>query len=227
VATRSIAAVSLLVVAAGLGAQEPASSPASLADLAGIWNLDRQASDDLLAELQPLLETLREAPGAAARGGHGDPADRLGSAGDGGPGPVNRRGLPMPERRDGAAAGAAAADRDLLARDGARDLALAVSQLLITIDGANLEIMDGTDRTQVWTPGGEPRVEPHPAGGIVRERAWWDGDTLVLESAGGPLQVTRRLRRSPDDHQLIVDVAVSAPGIVGQVRATLVYRDVR
>ena len=86
--------------------------------------------------------------------------------------------------------------------------------------------MDGTDQTRIWTPGGERVVRDGPRGEQVSERAWWDGETLVLETVGSRMTMTRRLSRSDDGKQLVSDVTVELQGQDKAIEATLVYNGI-
>jgi hypothetical protein len=204
---RSIAALLpiLLLAAIVVAAEDDAAPTAPLmpVDLTGVWNLDAMASDDLAEVLQPLAAALEErAEQSRPAQGYGDEEGMT---------PANR-----PPRR-GSGAGGEAADPAI-----AREVARAMDQLLIIVNGADLEIMDGSDRTRVWTPGGRPVQRPG-FGGQVLEQAWWDGDELVLSTTGGPVIVTRRLHLEDDGSTLVVDLSAQLSRSVERAQARLVY----
>jgi hypothetical protein len=82
-------------------------------------------------------------------------------------------------------------------------------QLLISVDGEAIEIVDAAERTETWVPDGEARAPEGPGGRRATHRAVWQEGVLVLEQLGGPLTLTRRLRLSDDGQRLLVDLSVS------------------
>jgi hypothetical protein len=193
----------LLTVLVGPAPAAGDSDPAMPVDLTGVWNLDAMASDDLAARLEPLAALLAErAQAQQPKQGFGDEAGLN----------TGNRARPRPGGGKGPAP-----DPNLT-----RDIVQSLEQLLITVDGADVEIMDGSDRSRVWTPGGRPVQRPGP-GGQVLEQAWWDGDELVLSTTGGPLIITRRLHREDDGKTLVVDVDVKVSRSAEHAEARLVY----
>ncbi len=83
--------------------------------------------------------------------------------------------------------------------------------------------IDDGERTRIWTPDGAETSPPSRGGRELRERAWWDGEVLVLESSGDRYEMRQRLRR-PDADTLDLDVSLTISGGAEPVQATLVYR---
>lgn len=188
-------------------------------DLTGVWNLDENASDDLQAQMDQLMDEIREqmaqkrgSRGGGRGGGMGGRGGGMGGSGGGMGGPGGGRGGPPSEEAGAEAPG----------RTGTRDLATAMRQLLITVNGDQIEIMDGTDQTRVWTPDGQPVVAEGRGGGPT-EVASWDGETLVLKTKGGRMDVERRLHLAAGGKQLVADVTITVPQFDKTVQGRLVY----
>jgi hypothetical protein len=195
-------------------------------DLTGVWNLDENASVDLQAQMDQLMVEIREqmaqkrGSGGGGRGGGmggrgggmGGRGGGMGGSGGGMGGPGGGRGGPPSEEAGAEAPG----------RTGTRDLATAMRQLLITVNGDQIEIMDGTDQTRVWTPDGQPVVAEGRGGGPT-EVASWDGETLVLKTKGGRMDVERRLHLAAGGKQLVADVTITVPQFDKTVQGRLVY----
>ena len=207
-------------------------SDTALVALAGVWNLDPNASDDLAAFFKQMVPARRE----AARGDRGPGGGGRGPGGGGGPG----RGFGGPPEGMGGGPDDGRQPPERLEterRGGARpDPARAARRLLIAVDARSLEIVDADDRSQVWVLGVDdlggpsdaqrPDAPPAPGGSGAVGSARWDKGVLVLAPVGGPLAVARRLKVSADGRQL--QVGLVATGADGKVHtANLIYAAVR
>jgi hypothetical protein len=233
--------------AAGEAPLPAVAAAAPTPDLSGVWNLDPGASDDLKAfakKLGPLLPAGGERGMGGPGGGGGGPGGGMGEGpgggmggpggGMGGPGggmgrPGGRAGGRMPADELGSGAEdsqePAPAGRGPAGGPGS-GLARAAQQLLISVDGEAIEILDGAERSETWVPDGEVHAQAGPGGRESSRRAAWRDGALVLEQLGGPLSMSRRLQLSADGRRLLVDLtAVAADG--KPVTAHLEYAGVK
>ncbi len=190
-------------------------SDAMPVNLTGVWNLDEHASDDLAGQ----LEAWRKQMTARRGGGRGTGGEHGGGRGGGG-----GRGSGMGGHGGMGGQKGESPSGDHEQDDGghSRDLAQAMEQLLITVDGAVVEIMDGTDRTHRWAPGAGAVKRDGPEGEMV-EKAWWDETVLVLSTNGGHMSVTRRLHLEDEGGILVADVSVTTSESSEGIDARLVY----
>ena len=224
--------VLLTVATANPGTHDTAPGPEAMpVDLTGVWNLDEYASVDFQAELELLMKHLRLQRDQANRGDSGGPSSKHGTGGGGGHGNLgtmdNRHqsghGSSMGNPGDNAHGGHGGhGGQDGDPGEAPRDLINALDQLLITINGADVEIMDGTDQTRIWTPGAGP-VSREGQGGSVMDQAWWEDDVLVLATTGGQLGVTRRLHLAGGGRTLVAEFTVTVPGTSQSLEARMVY----
>jgi hypothetical protein len=214
-------ATALLLFAGGATPSAEIAKDTSPTDVTGIWNIDRSRSDDLAAQLEGLREQMKD------RRGGGRPSDARGRRGGGMGCPVGRGrmggmgGMGGGMRRGGAGS---AGHEGGAGMPEPRDLAQAWSQLLIVRSDDALAITDGAEVTRHWDPDGEIYSERTPRAERTR-RAWFDGDILVLESAGDGPRMTRRLSVAPDRSRLTVDYELQLPGD-RTLRGRLTYRGV-
>jgi len=201
-------------------APEPEAMPV---DLTGVWNLDEFASDDLQEDLEMLMKHLRLQRDQASRGETGAPGHKGGGGG-------GRNNLGAMDNRHQTGHGGSMGNPTSQAhggRDGdpgeaPRELINALDQLLITVNGADVEIMDGTDQTRIWSPGGGLVSREGPGGDVV-DQAWWEDDVLVLVTTGGQLGVTRRLHLEDGGRTLVAEFTVTVPGVTQRIEARMVY----
>ena len=196
-------------------------------DLTGVWNLDEYASDDFQAELELLMKHLRLQQDQANRGGSGGPSSKQGTGSGGGHGQGNLGTMDNRHQSGHGSSMGNPADNPHGGHGGdsgeaPRDLINSLDQLLITINGADVEIMDGTDQTRIWTPGAGPVSREGP-GGSVMDQAWWEDDVLVLATTGGQLSVTRRLHLEGGGRTLVAEFTVTVPGTSQRIEARMVY----
>ncbi len=202
-------------------------------NLNGVWNLDEHGSDNLeaftsrIGKLLASARASRQRAGAEVGGGDDMPGgrgdfdndDQMGgggmSRGGMGRGAMAGGGRGRPGGgRHGAAQGARSGDD---ARPG-QHLETAIRQLLISGTSGTIEIMDGNDRSYTYitdgqlhaNAGGPHGNEPRPGAHVTR--ATWQDGTLVVEQAGGPLTIVRRLRLAPDGTRLLVEISVEGAG---------------
>jgi len=215
--------LALVLVALGAGApraaaEAPAATPPPEAtpDLTGVWILDTKASDDLKAFAKALGSLLP----AGGQRGTGGPGGGMGGPGGGmgGPPPGGGKGgsgAGMDGRMPADEMGSGAEGPHETTRGGqgsaggpGAGLARAAQQLLISVDGDALEIVDATDRSMIWVPDGVVHAQAGPGGRELSCRAEWQNGVLILEQLGGPLTSSRRLQLSDDGQRLVVELSV-------------------
>lgn len=202
-------------------------SAAMPVDLTGVWNLDEYASDDLQAELETLMKHLRLQQDRASRGNQGGQRGKGGGGGGGRSGYDNLGTMDNSHQSGHGSSMGNPSDRERGGHGGdsgatPRELINALDQLLITVNGADVEIMDGTDQTRIWTPGAGQVSREGPGGSLI-DQAWWDGDVLVLATNGGQLGVTRRLHLADGGRALVAEITVTIPGSTQRIEARMVY----
>jgi len=101
------------------------------------------------------------------------------------------------------------------------NLSRVLSQLLISTFDGKVEIVDGAETTCLWTPDGKNYRTRTPRGESTT-RAWWEGDTLVLESTNPLRTITQRLRRTGDKQLQVIHSFSFRSG--DTIKGTLVYR---
>ena len=198
---------------------EPEAMPV---DLTGVWNLDEFASDDLQEDLEMLMKHLRLQRDQARRGTSGGQSTKGGHGGRNNLGTMDNQHQSGHGNSMGNPADQSHGDHDGDPGEGARQLINSLDQLLITVYGADVEIMDGTDQTRIWTPGGGPVSREGP-GGTVIDQAWWDDDVLVLATSGGQVGFTRRLQLTGGGRTLVAEIVVTVPGTAQRIEARMVY----
>jgi len=202
----------VLLLAAMASAQETGESPA---DLSGVWNLDAGQSDDLAAELKSMHEKTQASRGARGGGRGGMGGGRRGGMGGRGGGMGAGSG-------GGRGAGKQPSEGSgQNARMPEGNLSRVLSQLLISTFDGNIEIVDGAETTRLWTPDGKNYRTRTPRGESTT-RAWWEGDTLVLESIDPMRTATQRLRRTGDKQLQVIHSLSFESGAT--IKGTLVYQ---
>lgn len=179
--------------------QEPLPALDPQANLAGVWVLNRDESDDPQGRVPAAAGQSGQGPGG--RGGLGAP----GGGGRGGFGGQHRgagRGDPEQMR-----------ERMEQIRTGMQELLAAPGRMTIVEDGTEIHVTSGDGRVMRLMPDGKAHAGLAGNGLEVKRKANWQDGKLVVEIAlpmGGPLTQTYETRF--DGAQLVVTTEMRGAG---------------
>jgi hypothetical protein len=213
------AAIAALISACG-GAGRLASDAPAAVDLAGIWRLDRAASDDPQKAIDQLRSPSHREPDAGHDLGDGDDGQTGDEGTDGGPTTGQPAGRHGGSHRSNGGAGPPSAGGPSLREDAYQRASLAHvlmsdatrSDQVIIRQAPDSFVLDYGTSVRSFTPGGHSVVSVE--GGVADQQSGWKGKEYVIEVKPqiGP-HVVERYGLSEDGKQLIQNLRVGGSGL--------------
>ena len=213
--------LSVIFVSLAASQAEEAAKP----DLSGTWQLNKEESDD---PREKMMEARRRGGagsggrgggGGGGRRGFGGPGGGRGGGGFGGPG-GGGGGRGGGRGGFGGPGGGRGGDG---ARGGGAERFLALETLTIRQDGAELVIVDASDRSRSFTIDGEKRAVEMGIGGEATVVAKWKKERLVVATSTERGKISETYELETDSGRLVVTTKMKGEGPMGGMALRRVY----